>query len=660
MYLIKFAFRNMKSNKKIYMPYIVASIVSVLIFFVITFIGLNQSVLDSIQSETFEKILKVGIGFSVLAVFCFMYLANSYLIRNKKVFFGVCNTLGMSKNQIVTVTFWENIMIYITALVIGLVFGTGIAYGLSFGIIRLLNAEGNIHVELSSQIPVITGIVFAIIYLLLFAMNATMIYKTKTVELIKGKQTGDNEVKGEKLRSILGIIALIVGYGICLLTRSPLSAFVMIIFAGALIVFGIYWIFEFSSVKILKRLKQNEKVYYKTDNLICVSNLLYRIKKNAIGLATICVLGTAVIVIMSTTISLYAGIRKQVDGLFVKDVSISVVQMNGDERNKFDSYMKKTLKENNIAADHQYRHTSYSSDSKFVDNKLECVSSANILSSDYAYVTFVDVDDYNEVMNTNVKLDSDEVVVITNKKKFRYDTFILGNTEYKVKDIKTPDSSIEGNGEQITTCFEILLADKKTGYKDAFGANEGDAELDIQDVKYDLEVEDIELQNKLVSEIGGYIYEQGFLGSCSGYEETYSFYLSFYAGVLFIGIGLSILFIIMTGYIIYYKQISDSFEDRDKFVTMEKIGLTRKEIKKSAKKQMIVTFAAPVIFSTINVMFVSKIVYKLLIVLNMSNLTLFVMSAAISILIYAIIYIALYLITTQIYTRNVSEKYNGM
>lgn len=660
MYLIKFAFRNMKSNKRIYMPYITAGIVSVFIFFVIAFIGLNQSVLDSIQSVTFEKILRVGIGFSILVIFCFMYLANGYLIRNKKAFFGVCNTLGMSKNQIVMVSFWENLIIFAMALVIGMILGVGIAFGLSCGIIRLLNAEGTISVELSAQVPKITGIVFGMIYLAIFILNSVMIYTTKTIELIKGKQAGDKEAKGGDFRSVFGIAALAAGYGICFFTTAPISAFSMIIISGVLIVYGIYMIFEFSSVKILKRLKDHEKVYYKTDNFICVSNLLYRIKKNAVGLATICVLSTAVIVIMTTTISLYAGIKDQVDGMFIRDVSVSVFDLKGAQRDKFDSYMNRIMEKYGITDKNQSRYTSYSSDAKCRGSQLECMSTVNLLSADYAYVSFVNVNDYNKVLNKDIKLEPDEAVVITNKKNFHYDRIILGDTEYRISDILASDASIEGSGEQITTCFEILLADETAGYMHALRTDESDEALDKMDVKYDLEADDKDVQNHLVSEIGHYINVKDYIGSCFGYEETYSFYLSFYAGALFIGIGLSILFIIMTGYIIYYKQISDSFEDRDKFVLMEKIGLTRNEIRKAAKKQMIVTFAAPVIFAAVNVVFLSKIVYKFLAVLNMRNQALYVLCAGISVLIYAVIYTALYLITTQLYTKNVSEKYNGM
>ncbi len=659
MYLIKFAFRNLKANKRIYMPYIIAGIVSVLIFFVIAFIGLNKSVLDTIQSATFEKILRVGIAFSILVIFCFMYLANGYLIKNKKSFFGVCNTLGMSKNQIVAVTFWETVFIAAISLVIGMIVGIGFAYGLSYAVVRLLNAEETISITLTAQIPRLTAIVFGIIYLALFVLNAVMIFGTKTIELIKGKQIGDKEVKGAELRSVTGIITLLAGYGICFFTRSPISAFMMIIISVVLIIYGIYMIFQYSSVKALKGLKDKEKVYYKTDNFICVSNLLYRIKKNAVGLATICVLSTAVIIILTTTISLYAGIRDQVNGMFVKDISASVVDVDAESREAYDSFMKEIIEKNGLSENEYYRFISFSGDAKIDGNRIECSSAVNLISPDYAYVSFVNIDDYNNVLNKNIELSPDEVLVITNKKGFDHDRIYLGDTEYKVVGVLPPKESIEGGSGQITTCFEVVSGDAGKVYQEAYrGVNEN--LLGRCDVKYYLDATDTALQNNLVSEISHFINGNDYKGSCSGYEETYSFYLSFYAGALFIGIGLSILFIIMTGYIIYYKQVSDSFEDRDKFLMMEKIGLTKQEIKRAAGKQMVITFLAPVFFTVINVLFVSKIVYKFLGILNMSNFALFVLCVGISVLIYAVIYIVLYFVTTQIYTKNVSEKYRGI
>lgn len=198
MYLIKLAYRNMKSNKGIYMPFILAGIVSVVIFYVIAFIGMNPSVLESVSSATFEKILKAGIAFSILIVFFFLYLANGYLLKNKKKIFGIWNTLGMSKNQIVVVTFWETLIFYLIACVAGGIIGTAASFGLSYAIVGLLGVEGTITITLSAKVPLFVLSVFGILYLAIFIVNAYTIYKTKTIELIKGKQIGDKEVRGAK------------------------------------------------------------------------------------------------------------------------------------------------------------------------------------------------------------------------------------------------------------------------------------------------------------------------------------------------------------------------------------------------------------------------------------------------------------------------------
>ena len=172
MYLIKLAYRNMKSNKGIYMPFILAGIVSVVIFYVIAFIGMNPSVLESVSSATFEKILKAGIAFSILIVFFFLYLANGYLLKNKKKIFGIWNTLGMSKNQIVVVTFWETLIFYLIACVAGGIIGTAASFGLSYAIVGLLGVEGTITITLSAKVPLFVLSVFGILYLAIFIVNA--------------------------------------------------------------------------------------------------------------------------------------------------------------------------------------------------------------------------------------------------------------------------------------------------------------------------------------------------------------------------------------------------------------------------------------------------------------------------------------------------------
>lgn len=657
MYLIKLAYRNMKSNKGIYMPFILAGIVSVVIFYVIAFIGMNPSVLESVSSATFEKILKAGIAFSILIVFFFLYLANGYLLKNKKKIFGIWNTLGMSKNQIVVVTFWETLIFYLIACVAGGIIGTAASFGLSYAIVGLLGVEETITITLSAKVPLFVLSVFGILYLAIFIVNAYTIYKTKTIELIKGKQIGDKEVRGAKYRSVLGVAVLLVGYGICFFTRSPISAFVMLILSAALIIYGIYMVFEYTSVNILNRLKNNDKVYYKTDNFICVSNLLYRIRKNAVGLATICVLSTAVIIILTTTISLYAGIHSQVDGMFVKTVMASVIDANEEEKEALREFVDETADKYGVAEEDRYFFTHYSCEARYKDEKIECDESVNMLSPDFAYVIFVNADDYNHVFGTDKTLGPDEVLVITNQ-KYNKDTITLGDDVYKVLEVMPADKSIEGDGGQISAGFEIVCSDAGSCFKSVLRAEDGDERLGVLDINCYLDPEDEDVQNALISEIHGFMDERDLKGNCYGYEESFSFYLSFYAGALFIGIGLSILFIIMTAYIIYYKQVSDSFEDKDAFLMMEKIGLTHGEIKRSAGKQMVITFAAPVIFTAVNVMFVSKIVYKFMAILNMSNFSLFIMCIGISVLIYAVIYMALYFITTHIYTKNVSEKYS--
>ncbi len=659
MYLIKLAYRNMKSNKGIYRPFILAGIVSCIIFYVIAFIGMNKSVLESVSSVTFEKILKVGTAFSILIIFFFLYLANGYLLKNKKKIFGIWNTLGLSKNQIVVVTFWETLIFCIITIIIGEVIGTAVSFGLSYGVVDLLGVEETISITFSERVVKFTVIVFGLLYLAIFIINAYTIYNTKTIELIKGKQVGDKELHGAKTRSILGVAVLLIGYAICFFTRSPLSSFTMMILSAALIIYGIYTIFEYTSVNILKKMKNNDRVYYKTDNFICVSNLLYRIRKNAVGLATICVLSTAVIIILTTTISLYAGIQDQVSGMFVKDVMATVIDVNEEDKQAFAGYVDEIIEEHEISDENLYFFTHYSSMAKFDENMIDCDASANVLSPDFAYVIFVNVEDYNAVMGKNYVLGQDEVLLITNK-KYNKETILLGEDEYKVTEVLPPERSIEGSGGQISTAFEIVCADERRCYQSAIMADENDERLGIIDINCYLDSKEEAVQNALVNEINHYINEQGFKGSCNGYRESFNFYLSFYAGALFIGIGLSILFIIMTGYIIYYKQVSDSFEDRDAFLMMEKIGLTHSEIKRSAGKQMVITFAAPVVFTAVNVMFVSKIVYKFMAILNMSNLTLFVGCIGISVLIYAVVYMALYVITTHIYTRNVSEKYSAI
>lgn len=653
MFYIKFAIKNLKENHKIYAPFFSAGLLSFVIYFLIYTIGKNESITSTVSSELFDRILSMGIVISAVIVAVFLFLANSYLFRTKKKILGVYNTLGMSKKHLILLTFWELLIIAFAVILFGTLIGNILSVAM-FGIITNVLRSGELiawHFSIEISLKVI--ILFAFLYFLVWLVNSYTIIRAKSVTLLKSEQLCEVEPSSSKIKAIAGFVLLGAGYYLAASTTSPLQASNRIFYAVLLIVAGIYLVFVYSSVVILKGLKRFEKIYLKIPNFICISNLLSRMKKNAVGMACICLLGTAVITISSATITLYAGLTDRVNDQYVKDIMIYISKVNEQD----------ILEINEEIGQYSYKYpgiqeqiglSSYSVDCKISENKIDNSSDISFLDRDYGIVHFIDVDSYNEITDENVKLEKNQVLIFTNNNKFDYKDVTINNVNYTVVDYLKNLPIYDAEDFQIANVYYIICDSTMTAQSHYMI---GKQENDVPMLSYvcGINVKDEFDKERFVSALNSFMDQNEMRGEASSREETYEWQLAMYSAFLFVGIAFSILFIVMMAFVVYYKQISEGYEDRIKFKAMRNVGIAERDIKRITRQQVLLVFFMPLLFSLVNMFFAYRVIVKFLMLLNLTNTTLFAFCAIITAIIFVVVYGGIYILTTKQYTDIVTD-----
>ena len=654
MFYTKFAIKSLKENHKMYAPFFCAGILSFVIYFLTYTIGKNESIVSAVSSELFNRILTVGIGISAVIVAVFLFLANSYLFKTKKKMLGVYNTLGMSKKHLIVLTFWEILMIAFAVIVSGTVIGNVLSI-VMFRIMTIILKSGKlIEWHFSFEITFNVIVLFAVLYLLVWLLNSYTIMKTKSVTLLKGEQIGEEEPSSSKIKAIAGVILLAGGYYIAASTASPIQAANRIFYAVLLIVGGIYLFFVYSSIVILKGLKQCEKFYLRIPNFICISNLLSRMKKNAVGMACICLLGTAVITISSATISLYAGLADRVDEQYLKDTMLYISKADKQDIAEIDNLIEEYIVEHDGVYD-WIGLVSYAVDGRITGNKMENDSDISFLNKDYGILHFLDVESYNSLANTDVHLNENQVMIFTNNEEFHYDNVMINNINYAVVDYLKDMPIYDTEDSQLAKSYYIIYNSSLTAQSHyQIGKEEGNPLL----FSYvcGIDIGDILDKEQFVNTLNSFMNEKEIRGEASSRDESYEWQLEMYSAFLFVGIAFSVLFIVMMAFVVYYKQISEGYEDQKKFQVMRNIGIAEQDIKRITRQQVLLVFFMPLLFSLINMCFAFKVIVKFLMLLNLTNTTLFALCAVVTAIIFVVVYGGIYILTTKQYADIVSNR----
>lgn len=677
----KLAFDGIRKNKKMYLPYILTSIGMVMMYYIIIFLQFSQSIKDAVQSSTVSQIL--GLGSWVIAIFSciFLFYTNSFLIKRRKKEFGLYNILGMDKHNLGIILFWETLIIAAISLVIGLAAGIAFSKLAELIFLNLIKSDATFDLTVSSQGIGLCAIIFTVINILLFFNSLRQVRSSSAISLVKSEQTGEKPPKGNRLLGILGVLLLGGAYYISLSIKEPLQALTLFFVAVIMVIIGTYLVMISGSVLFCRLLQKNKKYYYKPNHFVSVSSMVYRMKRNGAGLASICILATMVLVMISSTTSLYFGEEDALSSRYPREINISFssldtqIYKNG-QSDQIRSEIDEIAKKHNANVHNSLTYLAGVLSGMVTDGNVE-TDIGNVYSGtvDYNKVfqfNFVSVDDYNEMMGTDYRLKDGEAMVYLFRKdsNFHGDTLSFnGGQSFKI--VRYLDNFISQSDAAMTVVPTMAIfvndLDKATqGMTDATHQHDSEPVVNFSwTYGFDTglsEDEQIALSkdiNSYLTDVSDDFKEDIHSTEVESREQNRLDFFGLYGGLFGLGIILSIVFIFAAVLIIYYKQISEGYEDQSRFEIMQKVGMTKNEIRKSINSQLLTVFFLPLIFAGMHLAFAAPIIKKLLLLFNLTNLNLFIVTILISFAAFALFYMIVYKITSSAYYKIVSGAKEG-
>ena len=635
----KLAVTNLKNNRKTYVPYIFTGVLTVMMFYIIDALSRGKG----ITQDTLKICLQYATGVIVVFAVIFLFYTNSFLIKRRKKEIGVYNILGMGKRHIARMMAVETILTAGISILGGLVFGIIFGKLMYLLLLKILHNSVDMQFSVNGTAIVRTAILFAGIFLLTYLYNILQIQLVNPVELLHGGNQGEKEPKSRWLLVIVGVAALGNGYWIALTTEAPLEALLKFFVAVVCVIIGTYALFIAGSIVVLKILRKNKAYYYNPKHFTSVSGMIYRMKQNGAGLANICVLSTMVLVMVSTTVSLYAGMEDILDSRFPRDVSIVCNEADTNKEETLQRLIKEQCEKAGVKITDRVRYRYGSMNAVLKGNNLEKVEQY-YPDNHFYYVEMITQEEYNRIEKQNVSLKEQEILTYTTNGKCGKKQINIAGQNYQVKKELPEMTSQPKSTAEIYKTLYIVFANAEQieriepfSYADKFNLKGDDGKQ-----KEALE----QIQNEFYEKIPDGTMESRMLSRSSFYE--------LYGGLFFIGIYLGSMFIMATVLIIYYKQISEGYDDRERYQIMQKVGMSKKEVKRSIRSQVLSVFFLPLVVAVIHVAVAFKVMTKILGVLNLTNVSLFAVCTIITIAVFAVFYIIVYSITAKEYYRIVN------
>ncbi|HMM05690.1 MAG TPA: FtsX-like permease family protein [Clostridiales bacterium] len=663
----RLALTNLKKNSKTYLPFLLTCIGTVIMFYnicALTFHG-------SIQVSTAAM---MEMGMDIIAVFAviFLFYTNSFLIKRRKKEFGLFNILGMEKKHIGRIMAWETFYAALISLFGGLLLGILFSKLITLFLYKLINFDPNIGFAVSGKGVLYTLVLFGGIFFLLLLNNLRHVHTANPIELLQGGNVGEKEPKTKWLIAVIGLIALGIGYYLALSTETPLqqSRFFTAVIA---VIVGTYFLFTAGSIALLKLLKKNKAYYYQTKHFTTVSGMIYRMKQNAAGLASICVMSTMVVVMISTTVSMFIGVEDLLTNRFPKDFALTAQYTPEDhfEADAFSGQIKNVLADYPGKTDDYNAYTYLSFNTKRSNNHFSAGDNAYIKAADaddLAILVITTAADYQKETGKSLDLTDNQVAVYAESLSSVTDTIQVFDERFQIKKRLSQPITMGNPVAWQIDIVHLIVADENMLNRLYQAQSEvyGDHASSISyEVSFDLSLPESEKAAFSQSILVNKMYQTYFSEGKTSYETEYaskqlsrsSFY-ELYGGLFFLGIFLGALFLMATVLIIYYKQIVEGFDDKERYHIMQKVGMSKEEIKKSVHSQVLTIFALPLIVAAIHVTVAFPLFTKLLALLSLTNVPLFLKCTVFTILVFAVAYSLVYGLTARTYYKIINGESN--
>lgn len=635
---LKLAWHGITHHKQEYGPFLLASVVLIAINFIFWNISMNKTLKGMALGNATVEITNIAIVFISLVSLFLIFYANSFLIKQRGEELGLYNMIGLGNGDLRWILTIETILLYIVSLVAGIISGF-IFLKLAFLILqRLLRLRVSLD-QFEPYAVVMTIIIFALIFLMLLFYNFYRVHTVDPIHLWNQSFQGEKEPQAKKVLAILGVIVLGLGYWISVKTKPTTGAFVSFVFAVILVLIGTYLLFIVGSISFLKMLKKQNKIYYKPNHFISISGMLFRMKQNGAGLASICLLCTSILVTMVGTLSLYVGENKLIKSWNPLDIMFTTQKRLTAEQIRT---IDKTAAKYHISlGSKQHLTVTTPSPGSITDDKFE---ENNIMHATHQLSTLT-LADYNRIQGTKTDLKKDQVLLYTASSKFNRKSIFIRGQRYHVKKINSFKMAFNYQHSVFQAAF-IVAANKAISKKinpqpklEISGFNLTGSETN--QLKF---ANSLQKKMKLDNE------------SYTAAPISKSLFQSLFGSLLFIGSLVSMTLIFATALIIYYKQLSEGYADRQRFQTMQQVGLSQEETKNAIRSQVSLVFMLPIVGAIIHFVFCIPLLKSILSLFSMYSTKVLAGVSSATLVVLAGGYLCIYLLTTNVYQQLVNKK----
>ena len=645
----KLALTNLKNNRKTYIPYVLTSILTVMMYYIMDGLSRNSSIGDGNVHLVLVYARAVILIFAVI----FLFYTNSFLIKRRKKEIGVYNILGMGKRHIARMLIVETLVTATVSIGTGILFGGIFSKLMYLVLLKILDYDVRMDFEVSADTLMYTLALFLVIFIMTLVYNLFQIQLSNPVELLHGGSQGEKEPKTKWLMTVFGVVTLGIGYFIAIAIQAFFIAVVCVIL-------GTYALFTAGSIALFKALRKNKKFYYQTKHFNAVAGMIYRMKQNAVGLANICILSTMVLVMISTTISLYVGMENVLETRYPREVEAKTNVSVPESDQAVDRIVEEELKNAGVEAKSMLRYHDGSVAALKQEDGFALQQFGNYQIDDVVEVYLIPLNDYDQMENVKSSLAPDEAYVYSTGEDWGKDTVKLGNRTYRVA--KELEDLGLAYGQNLVESYYFIVPDagqiqeiQAELYKDS------DMQEDWKEqmlnlnyrVIFDLEGDEeacFSALKAMRSRIEGEVHS-GFLESRELNREEFYF---LYGGLLFIGIYLGVLFLMATVLIMYYKQISEGYDDRERYQIMQKVGMSKREVRHSIRSQVLMIFFLPLVTAVIHIAVAFGVITKLLAVLNLTDVPLFFLCTVVTVVVFVVFYGIVFSLTAREYYKIVN------
>ena len=649
----RLALSGIRKNRSIYYPYILTAVLTTAMMYIMG--SLQNASTD--YSGTLSFSLQLGIVVTSVFSVVFLFYTNSFLMRRRKKEFGLYNILGMEKRHLARLILWETALMLVISLALGLAAGVLLDKLMHLALSRLVGQTASLTFALSPGAMRYTAVLISLTFVLILVNSVRQVYFARPVELLRSAEVGEREPKARWLLGLLGLASLGTGYWLSATVKDAGAMILFFFVAVLLVIAGTYLLFTSGSITLLKVLRKNRRYYYQPDHFISVSGMIYRMKQNAVGLANVCILSTMVLVMVFSTLSLWLGMEDTLNSRLRSDIDVRTASA---DVSALEAVVDETLRQAGASREDTwtYRYLSFSA----LPTKDGFVTPASFTESDMliaspATFQVLVLEDYNRMLGQSETLAPGEALLECSRGNFEGDTLRLLDETFTIKKRISDDL---GAGQALASiydyyCLVVDGMDTLSRLDRQQQALYGDLSSSVSTtMSFTLVPASEELSREVGTLLRGRAEADGFT-SVAERSELHDNLLALYGGLLFVGLFLGLLFTMAMILIIYYKQITEGYEDRERYRIMRKVGLSRREIRRSISSQILIVFFLPLAAAGLHVTFAFPGIVTMFRALSMTNVTLIAGCALGSFAAFGMLYGAVYLLTARVYYRIVSQ-----